>query len=276
MGYPRELTFPNDHNEGVIRLRTAAICICLDQDSNLEEDVAPFFATVECTSPKGIKRSGKIDPHAYLYIEPTGNLAVDVDDVLNALVDSIERGLLKPKVLRVDLRGAINLVDTWIATRDLYQWCEERGLERGEVCEEYDTCEFSIFDTAYNNADDMRKFYEAPFCVGDYADWQTARPFGAPVSEGEYDEMLRENILLKMGFVSTSIVEQRPIQAKERNVLLTIIGVLCNEAGIDVGRHAKSAAIIKKASEVMGVSIGETTIEQKLKLVAEALGSRMK
>ena len=276
MDYPRELTFQKDYDEGMIRLRTAAICICLDQDSNLEEDVAPFFATVEGTSPKGIKRSGKIDPHAYLYIEPTGNLAIDVEDVLDALVDSVERGVLKPTVLRVNLQGSINLVDTWIATREFYRWCKERGLEKGEVCEEYDTCEFAIFENAYANADDLRTFYEAPFCVGEYADWKTARPFGAPISEGEYDQMLRENILLKMDLSPSGIVEQRPIQATERNVLLTIIGVLCKEAGIDVGKHAKSAAIIKKVSEVMGVSIGETTIENKLKLVASALENRMK
>ncbi len=258
----------------MIRLRTAAICICLDQDSNLEEDIAPFFATVEGRSPSGFKCSGKIDPHAYLYIEPTGNLAIDVEDVLNALVDSIDRGLLQPTVRRVDLQGAINLVDTWISTRDFYQWCKERGLETGEVCEKYDTCEFSIFDHAYHNANDLRKFYEAPFCVGEHADWRPARPFGSTISEDEYDQMLRENILLKMGLVPDRTVEQRPIQAKERNVLLAIIGVLCNEAKIDVGRHAKSAALIKSMSDLMGVTIGETTIEDKLKLVAEALAKR--
>lgn len=260
----------------MIRLQTAAICICLDQDSNLEDEVSPFFATVERTAPNGIKRSEKIDPHAYFYIEPTGNLASDVDDVLNALVDSIDRGLLKPVVLRVDLQGSINVVETWIATKDFYRWCTERGLEKGEVCEEYDTCEFAIFDHAFHNAGDLRKFYEAPFCVGEYADWQTAKPFGAPISESEYDKLLRENILLKMGFIPAETVEQRPLKARERNVLLTIIGVLCQEAGIDVTRHAKSAVTLKRISESMGLSIGETTIENKLKLVATALEGHMK
>lgn len=276
MHYPRELTFQKDYDEGVIRLQTAAICICLDQDSNLDEDVAPFFATVEGTAPKGHKRSGKIDPHAYLYIEPTGNLAFDVEDVLTALVNSIERGLLKPLVLRVDLRGTISLIDTWIETRDFYRWCEERGLTKGEVCEEYDNCEFSIFSHAYDNADDLRKFYEAPFCVGEYADWIEARPFGSDVPTGEYDKIIRENIYLKMGLPLERSVDERPMQSRERSTLLSIIAALCHVADYDYTKPAKTAGLIQQAADSLGLSIGETTIEGKLKAIPKVVESRRK
>lgn len=63
---------------------------------------------------------------------------------------------------------------------------------------------------------------------------------------------------------------------RERDTLLVIIGVLCKEATIDYSKHAKAAGNIKDAAARMGVDIGETTIENKLKLVSDALASRMK
>jgi hypothetical protein len=63
---------------------------------------------------------------------------------------------------------------------------------------------------------------------------------------------------------------------RERETLLTIIGILCKEADIDYRTHAKSANLIKDLAATMGVSIGETTIENKLKLVGEALASHTK
>ncbi len=63
---------------------------------------------------------------------------------------------------------------------------------------------------------------------------------------------------------------------KERNTLLTIIGVLCKDAGIDFQKHSSAAAAIKHSADLQGVNIGETTIENKLKEVAQALESRQR
>jgi len=61
---------------------------------------------------------------------------------------------------------------------------------------------------------------------------------------------------------------------KERNTLLTIIAVLCNEAKFDYTKAAKTAGFISSTAAKMGVPIGETTIEGHLKKIPDALGSR--
>jgi hypothetical protein len=68
--------------------------------------------------------------------------------------------------------------------------------------------------------------------------------------------------------------EQRPLGTRERNTLLALIGVLCSEAKIDVRKPAAAAATIKRAAELMNVSIGESTIEEHLKRVRDGLDAR--
>lgn len=68
----------------------------------------------------------------------------------------------------------------------------------------------------------------------------------------------------------------KPVSTRERNTLLTIIGVLCKEAGLDYNRTAKTAVSIESAAASLGVDIGETTIEGHLKKVSDAMGTRMK
>ena len=75
---------------------------------------------------------------------------------------------------------------------------------------------------------------------------------------------------------SDSNSEIKTLGNRERETLLTIIGILCKEAKLDHKTHAKSATFIKDMAAKMGVLIGETTIEGKLKLVSDALASRMK
>lgn len=73
--------------------------------------------------------------------------------------------------------------------------------------------------------------------------------------------------------------DQLPIEKflgnRERDSLLTIIAVLCKEAKLDTAKHAKTAGLIQGAAAQMGVSIGETTIENHLKKIPDALSNRM-
>ena len=69
---------------------------------------------------------------------------------------------------------------------------------------------------------------------------------------------------------------EKPLTTRERDVLLTIIAVLCKEAKLDYTKHSKTAGLIQSTAASMGVSIGETTIENHLKKIPDALASRMK
>jgi hypothetical protein len=66
------------------------------------------------------------------------------------------------------------------------------------------------------------------------------------------------------------------LATRERDTLLIIIAALCEEAGYDYKKPAKTAGLIQSTATKMGVSIGETTIENHLKKIPDALGSRMK
>ncbi len=83
-------------------------------------------------------------------------------------------------------------------------------------------------------------------------------------------------------FLATKTLKAEKVMAehqfakRERDTLLTIIAVLCNEAKIDYTKPAKAAGLILGTADRMGVSIGESTIEGHLKKIPDALGTRMK
>jgi hypothetical protein len=68
----------------------------------------------------------------------------------------------------------------------------------------------------------------------------------------------------------------KPLEKRERDTLLTIIAVVCKEAGLDYKKHAKTAGMLVSSAAEMDISIGETTIEGHLKRIPDALASRMK
>jgi hypothetical protein len=70
--------------------------------------------------------------------------------------------------------------------------------------------------------------------------------------------------------------DTRPLLTTERNTLLTIIAVLCKEAKLDYKTASKTAGFVASTAARMGVSIGETTIENHLKKIPDALETRMK
>ncbi len=69
---------------------------------------------------------------------------------------------------------------------------------------------------------------------------------------------------------------EKPLTKRERDTLLTIIAILCEEAKCDYTKHAKAANVIQGKAASMGISIGETTIEGHLKKIPDALAPRMK
>lgn len=69
-------------------------------------------------------------------------------------------------------------------------------------------------------------------------------------------------------------IEDRPLSKRERDTLLTIVAVLCKEANIDYARPAKAAATIKTLMIAEGLSVGESTIEEHLKRIQDALEAK--
>jgi hypothetical protein len=70
--------------------------------------------------------------------------------------------------------------------------------------------------------------------------------------------------------------QEKPVSTKERNSLLCIIAVLCKVAKVDFRKHAKAAGIIQREADILGVGLAETTIENHLKRIPDALAFRNK
>lgn len=68
----------------------------------------------------------------------------------------------------------------------------------------------------------------------------------------------------------------KPLSTRERDTLLTIIAVLCGEAKLDHRKASKSAELIADMAAGAGISISKRAIENHLKKIPDALGSRTK
>lgn len=109
-------------------------------------------------------------------------------------------------------------------------------------------------------------------------------------SRMELDRWLKENkmksayqfdatISSEVGPISAQDVEpevEKSLSKRERDTLLTIIAVLCKEAKLDYSKAAKTAGLIQGTAASMQISIGETTIENHLKKIPDALATRIK
>jgi len=66
----------------------------------------------------------------------------------------------------------------------------------------------------------------------------------------------------------------KPLATRERNALLAIIAALCKETKLDYTKPSKTAKLIQSMADQMGVTLGETTIENHLKKIPDALETR--
>ena len=287
---------PMIEHEGIIRLKVAAICISLDtmfvEGLDNEEEIAPFHAIVEKTyydrlRGKEYKTSSAIEPHAFLYLTPTGSLAEFVETVLSALRQSIESGELKTVERKVDLvTGEINAEETWLRTEDFANWCVTRSLEVDDFCARYHDTEENIVSRISDLVYEVRRDFEAPLFDPTYAERMKIPALTEEQLQKDYDALLRENIFLRMGFDSAGAAHNhpsnsdsdhdKPLRTTERNALLSIIAVLCDENGYDTTRAAKTAAIIKNRADLAGIALGETTVENHLKKIPDAVTRRLR
>lgn len=74
----------------------------------------------------------------------------------------------------------------------------------------------------------------------------------------------------------SAVDDEKPLATRERNTLLVMIGLLCDLAGHDLTKPAKTAVSIRNAAALRGIDIGETTIEEHLKKVNKALEGKTK
>ncbi|OSZ75917.1 hypothetical protein CAP37_11295 [Hydrogenophaga sp. IBVHS1] len=69
---------------------------------------------------------------------------------------------------------------------------------------------------------------------------------------------------------------EKPLLTRERDTLLTIIAALAQEANIKISTPSKAAVVIEDLTVRMGAPVSKRAIEEHLKKIPDALGSRAK
>jgi hypothetical protein len=283
-------TFPRVKQESVIRLKVAALCASLDtmycNGDDVEEDTAPFHAIVEKKYWGGhgveeVVTHTPIAPHAFLYLHPTGTLAEFYEMVIAALCQSISSGELTPVELRVDIRtGLIDAENTWVQTGDFADWCVTRSLEVDDFSARYQDDEEEIRIHLDAITYDKRRELEAPYFDADYSFQLEKAKRRALGEQNVYDDEILENLIRQVSsedtFPNGLDPHEQPLRTTERNSLLSIIAVLCDEQGLNTDRAAKTAAVIKHRADLAGIYLGETTVENHLKKIPDAITRRLR
>jgi len=295
MEYPFSIFFPEDGSDdapGAIRLTVAAIIACLDTDvidgvQIADADIAPYlqekkFKRASTTFEEETEWDVWRRPHSYINIKPSGTLATAVKKVTKALTTSILRNQLPTIDMKVNLDGSIDCDQTWIRMSDFRKWAHVHRLDLASLYDEYVENENAIFSAALDSGDNARQRMENPDIEQIKTDQARSilDNFAGELVEGNeawkyFESLIFENLTLKAKNSERQSVE-KPLKTSERKSLLAIIAVLCKEAEIDHTKPAKAAGMIQSTAAIMGVSIGETTIENHLKKIPDALATRMK
>lgn len=249
MEYPIENLFNNNIQVGIIRLKVAALIICVDHKridgvEVPESETDPFYQQ---------------RPHSYLNIEPSGVLAGQVKKVEAALIASIVSRELTPIQVRADLNGAINSLETWLDTTDVQNWCDVRSIDLSESFEEYISYEIEIYGEAVEAWSNKRQEFES----SNFAEKVDAQR--AKLEDPEYVlSLLRENIVLRER-ARPLYMADKPLMNRERETLMTIIGVMLELLKTPKLGRDSDAAVIKEMLDNYGDKPGikERTLQEK-------------
>lgn len=275
MEYPSSLLWkPTEQIPAAIRLRVAALCLAIDygfyKGIPLTQDECEPFSRQSDDHPKGW-----VNPHEFVNWESTGRVLLAEKKMLARLIKAIDSKEITPLHVRRNIDDVVDADETWIDLNDIFEWCDVRGIEfPGELTGAYFDVERELIKDIESHAELVRGFKEYP----DVDNPDGGEGLNKLVNHRESNlDHRKEEYLSSHEALEHSISEQeKPILERERNTLLVIIAALCKASNVDYERHAKAATYIKIEAEKMGINIGESTIEGKLKLLSDAVERRQK
>ena len=264
---------------GAARLKVAVIAALLDHGSFDDTEFSdveyfPFTGEPEYEAADGKSYVVCRKPQTFFSIEPAGQLAVAAKKVMQAMGESVRTGQLEPLIARFNLNGDVDPINTWVRLGDAADWLQSRNIDTGDLFGELWDDEEKVFEAAATASDAIRLKLETPNVEPELAKLRAGANWDDVTNE-KFMELLRKNIALRNGG-RKAVTADRPLKERERKTLLIIIAMLCKEAKIPYDKPAKAAGMIESTAATMGVSIGETTIEDHLKRIPAALATRMK
>lgn len=200
--------------------------------------------------------------------------------ILDLLTRCVISGLLKAEIkARSPLDSSLIPDRTYVSLSDLIDCLETHGSPRGDYFGQELEDDASAMQTEAQATARAR----AEFRHGTGGSLATLEGAKQPGEQPEvFWKRVAESQSLAIAELRTQIDGGRPahpqreLSTKERNTLLTLIAVLCQQANLDPAKTAKTAGVLQAAAARMGIGLGETTIENKLKAIPDAVASRLK
>lgn len=277
MNYPYEYLFTEDLEIGIIRVKVAAIVICLDHGSIdgvkvPDSETDPYFQPGQSIKDFATNEEYGVwhRAHSFLNIEPKGVLAAQVKKVEAALLSSIANGELTPIQIRADLEGVIDPRETWLNTQDFVDWCDVRSLRFDDSLDQYVSDEKEIYQAAIEAMDKKRLELES----SNFQEQLDRRRAELNAPDAGLN-LLRENIVLRER-AGPLLTADKQLKNRERETLMTIIGVMLELLKTPKPGRDSDAAVINEMLQNYGEKPGikERTLQEKFPLAKRILMSK--
>ncbi|GEM_PF-2158776 len=208
-------------------------------------------------------------------------LADVISKFVTRLTNAIELGRLKAEYVRRDFEENIIPSETFIGVEPLEEWVNARGYSFGDAFTEWEEEQTSITDRIIDEVVWLRSvkeknkitklmvgFTRSRSLVDESCNSDLLSAYKSALSENEH---LRER--LAKAESTPKVKAELPVSAKHRSTLLTLIGALCDHAGIDVGMRGVAQRIMEM-TEKLGAPVDDETIRKVLASVPDALERR--
>lgn len=208
-----------------------------------------------------------------------------LSEVISAFVTrltrAIEMGRLQPASLARDFDENLILTETFLELPSLEKWLRERGYYFGDAFRDWHHDEAEIGDRIIDELIWLRSvkgsardrmlsigFTGNTSLIDESSQTDLIAAYKSAVLENQH---LRERLA---NAESRSMEKpEPPASPKHRRTLLTLIGALCEAAGLDVKKRGVAQRLMKMTEQV-GAPVDDETIRKIIADIPEALESR--
>lgn len=199
------------------------------------------------------------------------------------LTNAIEIGRLRPERIVRDFNESIILTETFIEIRALEEWLNERDYYFDEAFREWRDDEAEINERIIDELIWLRSVKRnargAMLSIGLTGNHNLDDELSQSDLVAAYRSAVLENQHLREKLAnseSRSMVKPEQLASpRHRRTLLTLIGALCDAAGLDVGKRGVAQQIVKMTEQV-GAPVDDETIRKVMADIPDAIESRNK
>ncbi|PRY07047.1 hypothetical protein [Paraburkholderia sp. BL25I1N1] len=208
-------------------------------------------------------------------LEPSGKLKASRDKFERALLKSVETGRLSAAIVARNIDDEIDPIYTIVPINDIRDWCLERDVDTGDWIAHHEETEIEFSDAII---DEIATHYSpgtAALGTYDAAALETYRSSDESERADQYRRLLQEVQKLRSETSQGIKAEpDGPINTREKNSLLTVIGALITALSDRLPEGYKRAQAVASLTDRIGASLSVNTVDKILKQIDAAVDRR--